>query len=69
MEKPKETVSSGLVDGPKKATAKTKGSSSGKTENVLDSFEVLEKFSGASLVGKKLEIFLFLIVFVYELTS
>lgn len=52
-EKPKETVTSGSVDGPKKAVAKTKGSSSGKTESVLDSFEVLEKFLGASLVGKK----------------
>ncbi|KAK4268844.1 hypothetical protein QN277_022077 [Acacia crassicarpa] len=54
-EKPKETVTNGSIDGPKKAIAKTKGSSVGKTENVLDSFEVLEKFSGASLVGKKYE--------------
>ncbi|KAF7827269.1 isoleucine--tRNA ligase, cytoplasmic [Senna tora] len=51
-EKPKQTVTNGSVDGPK---VKTKGSSSGKTENVLDSFEVLEKLSGASLVGKKYE--------------
>ncbi|XP_054791826.1 isoleucine--tRNA ligase, cytoplasmic-like [Prosopis cineraria] len=55
MEKPKEIVSYGSIDGPKKAIARTKGSSSGKTENVLDFFEVLEKFSGASLVGKKYE--------------
>ncbi|KAF7822569.1 isoleucine--tRNA ligase, cytoplasmic [Senna tora] len=51
-EKPKQTVTNGSVDGPK---VKTKGSSSGKAENVLDSFEILEKLSGASLVGKKYE--------------
>ncbi|OIV94953.1 hypothetical protein TanjilG_22150 [Lupinus angustifolius] len=54
-EKPKEAVSNGSVDVPKKGNAKTKESSSGKKENVLDSFDVLEKVLGSSLVGKKYE--------------
>ncbi|KAL6501397.1 hypothetical protein OROGR_026530 [Orobanche gracilis] len=56
-EKPKKVVSNGSVDVPKKANAKAKAkeSSNGKTENVLDSFEVLEKVLGSSLVGKKYE--------------
>ncbi|KAK7253094.1 hypothetical protein RIF29_37526 [Crotalaria pallida] len=54
-EKPKEAVSNGSNDVPKKANAKTKDSSSGKKENILDSFEVLEKVVGSSLVGKKYE--------------
>ncbi|KAK7312173.1 hypothetical protein VNO77_35842 [Canavalia gladiata] len=52
-EKPKEAVANSAKDVPK--NAKIKGSSGGKTENVLDSFEVLEKVSGASLVGIKYE--------------
>ncbi|KAI4305042.1 hypothetical protein L6164_028432 [Bauhinia variegata] len=48
-EKPKETV----ANGPKETNVKIKGSVSKKTENDLDSFEVLEKVSGASLVGMK----------------
>ncbi|KAG4979321.1 hypothetical protein JHK85_033279 [Glycine max] len=54
-EKLKETVVNGSNNVPKNANAKTKGASGGKTENVLDSFEVLEKFSGATLVGTKYE--------------
>jgi isoleucyl-tRNA synthetase len=50
-DKPKEAVANSSVSVPK--NAKTKGTSSGKTENVLDFFDVLEKFSGASLVGMK----------------
>lgn len=52
-DKPKEAVANNSVDAPKSKNAKVKGSAGGKTDNVLDSFEVLEKFSGASLVGKK----------------
>ncbi|WJX44971.1 isoleucine--tRNA ligase [Trifolium repens] len=52
-EKPKEAVANSTADVPK--NAKNKGSASGKADNVLDSFEVLEKFSGASLVGTKYE--------------
>lgn len=52
-DKPKEAVANSSVSVPK--NAKTKGTSSGKTDNVLDSFDVLEKFSGASLVGMKYE--------------
>ncbi|XP_015964560.1 isoleucine--tRNA ligase, cytoplasmic [Arachis duranensis] len=54
-DKPKEAVVNGSVGAPKKANVKSKESSGGKTENVLDSFEVLEKFPGSSLVGKKYE--------------
>jgi len=52
-EKPKEAVVNSSNNVPKNINAKTKGASGGKTENVLDSFEVLEKFSGATLVGTK----------------
>ncbi|KAL5168854.1 Isoleucine--tRNA ligase, cytoplasmic [Glycine soja] len=54
-EKPKEAVVNSSNNVPKNINAKTKGASGGKTENVLDSFEVLEKFSGATLVGTKYE--------------
>ncbi|KAL6553648.1 hypothetical protein OROGR_007490 [Orobanche gracilis] len=54
-EKPKKVVCNGPVDVPKKANAKAKEFSNGKTENFLDSFEVLEKALGSSLVGKKYE--------------
>ncbi|KAK7267395.1 hypothetical protein RIF29_20067 [Crotalaria pallida] len=36
-----------------KANANSKQSSGGKSENVFDSFEVLEKVLGSSSVGKK----------------
>ncbi|KAK7282115.1 hypothetical protein RIF29_10664 [Crotalaria pallida] len=52
-ETPKEAVSNGSVDVTKKANANSKQSSGGKAENVFDSFEVLEKVLGSSLVGKK----------------
>ncbi|GKV06154.1 hypothetical protein SLEP1_g18078 [Rubroshorea leprosula] len=52
-EKPKSNVTSGPSGDSKKS--KTKGSSGEKTEDPADSYEVLEKFSGASLVGKKYE--------------
>uniref|UniRef100_A0A2N9FJH6 isoleucine--tRNA ligase n=1 Tax=Fagus sylvatica TaxID=28930 RepID=A0A2N9FJH6_FAGSY len=54
-EKPKQNVSNGSVDDSKKSNPKTKGPSSGKAGNVADSYEVLEKVSGASLVGLKYE--------------
>ncbi|KAL5550220.1 hypothetical protein UlMin_000396 [Ulmus minor] len=54
-EKPKQNVVNGVVDDSKKSNVKTKGSSSGKKENVEVTYEVLERFSGASLVGKKYE--------------
>ncbi|KAK7283432.1 hypothetical protein RIF29_12948 [Crotalaria pallida] len=54
-EKPKEAVSNGSVDVPQKVNAMAKESLCRKTENVLDSFEVLEKVLGSSLVGKKYE--------------
>ena len=52
-EKPKQNVSNGSVDDSKKSNPKTKGPSSGKAGDVADSYEVLEKVSGASLVGLK----------------
>lgn len=51
-DKPKENIPNGSVDS-KKLNSKSKGSSGGKKEAVDTSYEVLEKMSGASLVGKK----------------
>lgn len=51
--KPKPNIANGSVDDSKQSNPKTKGSSSGKTGDVLDSYELLEKVSGASLVGMK----------------
>ncbi|XP_061990360.1 isoleucine--tRNA ligase, cytoplasmic [Rosa rugosa] len=53
-DKPKENVPNGSADS-KKLNSKTKGSSGGKKEAVDTSYEVLEKMTGASLVGKKYE--------------
>lgn len=52
-EKPKSNVTSGPSSDSKKS--KTKGPSGEKCENLADSFEILERFLGASLVGKKYE--------------
>ncbi|GMJ10539.1 hypothetical protein like AT4G10320 [Hibiscus trionum] len=53
-EKPKSNSSNGPSGDSKKS--KSKGSSGEKTkDSAADSFEVLEKFPGASLVGKKYE--------------
>ncbi|KAG2726074.1 hypothetical protein I3760_01G095100 [Carya illinoinensis] len=52
-EKPKPSIANGSIPDTKKSNPKTKGSSSGKTGDVVDSYEVLEKVSGASLVGMK----------------
>ncbi|KAE8690316.1 hypothetical protein F3Y22_tig00110895pilonHSYRG00017 [Hibiscus syriacus] len=53
-EKPKSNSSNESSGGSKKS--KSKGTSGEKTkDSAADSFEVLEKFSGASLVGKKYE--------------
>lgn len=52
-EKPKSNVVNGSVDTSKKSNSKSKVSSAGKKENVDDSYEILERFSGASLVGVK----------------
>ncbi|KAL5543283.1 hypothetical protein UlMin_010993 [Ulmus minor] len=54
-DKPKHNVVNGAVDDSKKSNVKAKGSSSGKKENADVTYEVLEKLSGASLVGKKYE--------------
>ena len=53
IEKPKPNVANGSIDNSKKPNPKTKGPSSGKTGDAVDHFEVLEKVSGASLVGLK----------------
>lgn len=51
VEKAKKALPNGAVsDNP---NSKTKGSSSGKAKTTVDAFEVLDKFLGASLVGKK----------------
>jgi isoleucyl-tRNA synthetase len=46
-------MTNGSVDDSKQSKPKIKGSSSGKTGDVVDSYELLEKVSGASLVGMK----------------
>ncbi|XP_039000355.1 isoleucine--tRNA ligase, cytoplasmic-like [Hibiscus syriacus] len=54
-EKPKSSNSANVPSGDSKKS-KSKGTSGEKTkDSAADSFEVLEKFSGASLVGKKYE--------------
>ncbi|KAG7615473.1 Isoleucine--tRNA ligase, cytoplasmic [Arabidopsis thaliana] len=51
-DKPKAKLSNGPAGDTKKANPKAKGA---KPESAADSYEVLEKFNGASLVGKKYE--------------
>jgi isoleucyl-tRNA synthetase len=52
VERAKKVVSSGAVNDTEKSTTKTKGPAPAKSKNV-ETYEVLEKFTGASLVGKK----------------
>lgn len=52
-EKPKQSIVNRPVDDSKKSNAKAKTSAGGKKENIEDSYEVLEKVTGASLVGTK----------------
>ncbi|KAI6695906.1 hypothetical protein NL676_023616 [Syzygium grande] len=52
-ESQKQKMTNGPVDETKKSNPKSKGSGSKKAEDV--SYEILEKFSGASLVGTKYE--------------
>lgn len=54
-EKPKQSTVNGPGDHLKKSNAKVKTSSGAKKENIEDSYEVLEKVTGASLVGTKYE--------------
>ncbi|XP_048329423.1 isoleucine--tRNA ligase, cytoplasmic [Ziziphus jujuba] len=51
----KSSKSKGSVDTSKKSNSKSKGSSAEKKDNIDDSYEVLERFLGASLVGVKYE--------------
>ncbi|KAL6970780.1 isoleucine--tRNA ligase [Sarracenia purpurea var. burkii] len=52
-EKPKKSIPNGSASDIESSNSKTKGSSGGKNKNVVDTYEVLDKFSGASLVGTK----------------
>ena len=52
MEKSKP-IFNGPADDAKKPNVKSKTSSGGKKETVEDNYEVLEKVTGASLVGTK----------------
>lgn len=52
VEKAKKGAPNGAVNDSKTVDSKNKGSSGGKS-NSADTYEVLEKFSGASLVGTK----------------
>nr|GEV16422.1 isoleucine--tRNA ligase, cytoplasmic [Tanacetum cinerariifolium] len=51
IEKPKKGTPSGPVDG--NSLPKTKGSAGGKAKNTVAAYEILEKFPGSSLMGKK----------------
>ncbi|XP_057499526.1 isoleucine--tRNA ligase, cytoplasmic-like [Actinidia eriantha] len=53
VEKPKKGTLNGPVNDLDSSNSKTKGSSGGKSKNVIDTYEVLDKFPGASLVGTK----------------
>ena len=68
-EKPKPNIANGSTDGSKKPNPKTKGSSTGKTGDALDHFEVLEKVSGASLVGLKWALLLLFLLNYYLLSD
>lgn len=50
IEKPKRTVANGPAGDAKTSHSKTK---SGKTDNLMDCYEVLEKVKGRELVNKK----------------
>lgn len=53
VEKAKKDAPNGAVNDSKTVDSKSKGSSGGKSKNATDTYEVLDKFSGASLVGTK----------------
>ncbi|XP_052173832.1 isoleucine--tRNA ligase, cytoplasmic [Diospyros lotus] len=53
VEKPKKSMPNGSMNDTENSKSKTKGSTGGKNKNAVDTCEVLEKFSGASLVGTK----------------
>lgn len=53
VEKAKKGVPNGAVNDSDKSNSKTKGSSTAKSKNAVETYEVLDKFSGASLVGTK----------------
>ncbi|KAJ9189226.1 hypothetical protein P3X46_000544 [Hevea brasiliensis] len=52
VEKPKSSVANGPAGDPKTSSSKTRG---GKSENLKDSYELLEKVKGNELVKKKYE--------------
>lgn len=53
VEKAKKSAPNGAVNDSKTVDSKSKGSSGGKSKSTTDTYEVLDKFSGASLVGTK----------------
>lgn len=53
VEKAKKGAPNGAVNDSKTVESKSKGSSGGKSKSNTDTYEVLDKFSGASLVGTK----------------
>lgn len=55
VEKPRKAAANGPVNDSErsKSNSTTKGSSGGKSKNMVDTYEVLDKFSGAALVGTK----------------
>ncbi|KAK2986143.1 hypothetical protein RJ640_030688 [Escallonia rubra] len=53
VEKAKKGLPNGEANALQNSSSTTKGSSSGKAKNTPATYDVLDKFSGASLVGKK----------------
>ncbi|KAF7144182.1 hypothetical protein RHSIM_Rhsim05G0075700 [Rhododendron simsii] len=53
VEKPRKAMPNGTANDSERSNSTTKGSSGGKSKSVVDTYEVLDKFSGAALVGTK----------------
>ncbi|KAI8554307.1 hypothetical protein RHMOL_Rhmol05G0088500 [Rhododendron molle] len=53
VEKTRKAMPNGTANDSERSNSTTKGSSGGKSKSMADTYEVLDKFSGASLVGRK----------------
>ncbi|XP_058214010.1 isoleucine--tRNA ligase, cytoplasmic isoform X2 [Rhododendron vialii] len=53
VEKPRKAMPNGTANDSERSNSTTKGSSGGKSKSMVDTYEVLDKFSGAALVGTK----------------
>ncbi|KAE9447491.1 hypothetical protein C3L33_20609, partial [Rhododendron williamsianum] len=53
VEKTRKAMPNGTANDSERSNSTTKGSSGGKSKSMVDTYEVLDKFSGAALVGTK----------------